>query len=81
MNKPQKPPAPREEPPDEGEPYELPPPPSKPDPLEPPSPQQDPPPEGPERDSAWSQQGVPNENSQSSIEQPTCSFVLKMKCE
>ena len=79
MNKPQKPPAPREEPPDEKEPYELPPPPSKPDPLEPPSPQQDPPPESRARFSL-EPEGVPNKSSQSSIEQPDCSIVLKMKC-
>jgi hypothetical protein len=52
MNKPSKPHSPREEPPDQREPYELPPPPSEPDPSEPPRPQQDPPPDEPERDGA-----------------------------
>ena len=49
MDKRRKPPAPRQDPPDQREPYELPPPPSEPDPSEPPGPKQDPPPEEPER--------------------------------
>ena len=53
MNKPSKPHSPREEPPDQREPYELPPPPSEPDPSEPPGPQQDPPPDEPKRDAAF----------------------------
>lgn len=80
MNKPRKPQAPRQEPPDQREPYELPPPPSEPDPSEPPGPQQDPPPpEEPERDAAFAFER-PNRcpRSQSSIEQPICSIVIKI---
>jgi hypothetical protein len=53
MKKPRKPDVPRQDPPDQRKPYDLPPPPSEPDPSRPPSRQEDPPPEEPERGFAF----------------------------